>query len=245
MAGRTLDDVFDYFVPIEEQRAARRPKAGQEGGKTDASPAQPAREPLRWCLAIDPERLLHCAFAVDLAAGLARDGRPARIVSTFERPRLAPGGDWRVAEPAGLAALLESSADDHAIAVVRPDEVPRVVTALRFDGLILASDTRADGLRDALGQLRRLRPPEGMRIGVVLLGATPHEASAAFGKLERAARRQLGRSLEALGSLQADETSRRALLHGRPTLEVDAGAASTSAKQILALCERLRTREAA
>jgi len=172
-------------------------------------------------------------------------------VSSFERPRLAPQGDWRVAAPAapeGLAALLDADPEAHAIAALRPDEVTEALAVLgtgRFDGLMLVADPRPGGLRDALGQLRRMHAPEGLRIGTVLLGASAREADAAFRKLEGAARRQLGRSLEALGALQADETSRRALLHGRPTLDLDADAAS--AKQILALCERLRgaPREAA
>ena len=138
--------------------------------------------------------------------------------------------------------------DAHAIVAVRADELAGALAALgaaRLSGVLLSADPRARGLRGALGQLRRVAAPQGVRIGVVLLGATQHEAPAAFRRLEAAAQRQLGREVEALGSLCADEATRRALLRGRSTLELEPDA--ESARQILALCERLRgaPREAA
>lgn len=233
MAGRTLEDVFDYFVPADEQRAARK--------KADERPPLPAGPVARWLLAIDPQRLLHCALAVDLAAGLAHDGRDALVVSSVEPARLAPQADWRVCDPAGLAALLDAHPDAHAIVALRPAEIAAALARLgasRFGGLLLAAEAHAAGLRDALGRLRRMRAPNSLRVGAVLLGSPTREADSALRRLDGAARRQLGRGIEALGSLQSDETSRRALLHGRSTLELDADAAS--ARQILALCERLR-----
>lgn len=233
MAGRTLEDVFDYFVPVEEQRTARANAA-----KRTQSAAGPVT---RWCLAVDPERLLSCALAVDLAAGLARDGRDALVVSSFERPRLAPKADWRVADVDGLGAVLDAHPDAHAIVAVRADEVAGALAALgtaRLAGVLLSADPGPRGLRGALGQLRRVTAPRGLRIGLVLLGAAQHDADAAFRRLEGAAHRQLGRGVEALGSLCSDEATRRALLRGRSTLELDPDA--ESARQILALCERLR-----
>jgi hypothetical protein len=185
---------------------------------------------------------------VDLAAGLASDGREALVVSSFERPRLAPLADWRPADLDGLGAILDAHPDAHAIVAVRGDELAGALAALgaaRLSGVLLSADPRARGLRGALGQLRRVAAPQGVRIGVVLLGATQHEAGAAFRRLEAAAQRQFGREVEALGSLCTDEATRRALLRGRSTLELDPDA--DSARQILALCERLRgaPREAA
>ena len=167
MAGRTLEDVFDYFVPVEEQRAALA-----KATKRTRSPAGPVT---RWCLAVDPERLLRCALAVDLAAGLARDGREALVVSSFERPRLAPQADWRVADLDGLGALLDAHPEAHAIVAVRADEVAGALAALgaaRLAGVLLSIDPRPLGLRGAVGQFRRLAAPQGLRSGVLRRGAT-------------------------------------------------------------------------
>ena len=242
MPGRNLEDVFDYFVPVEEQRAAREKRA------RSAPKPQSAGSPTRWCVATEPERLLSCTLAVDLATGLARDGRPALVLSSFERPALVPRGDWKsvVAGTSGpgpeLAAALDEQPEAHVIVAVRPDELAGVVRTLgsaRLDGLMLAADARPGGLRGALGQLRRVAAPADLRIGTVLIGASESEALSAFRVLEGAARRQLGRGVEALGALCADEASGRALLQGQPTLEVDPE--SESALRILELCTRLRS----
>ncbi len=237
MSGRGLEEVFDYFVPPEEQRAAR--------AAVGASP------PVRWCLPAEPDRLLACALAVELAAGLVRTGQDAHVVATFSRPRLAPraeGVDWETvasgdAGPGpALATALDSRPGADAVVAARPDQLPGVLRELgarRIAGLLLAVGPRPAELRRALGQLRRIAPARELRIGAVLLGTDEADAESAFRVLDGAAQRQLGRALEPFGALCADATSYRALLHGRPALELDRE--SPASRQLLALCRRLRS----
>jgi hypothetical protein len=247
MAGRNLEDVFDYFVPPDEQRAARE-KVDAPAESLAPTPRTPTSTPTRWCLATQPERLLSCALVVDLVAGLARDGRPALVLSSFARPALVPRCEWEevTAGESGpgpeLAAALDEHPGAHVVVAVRPEELPGVIAATgaaRLGGVMLAADTRPGGLRGALGQFRRIRAPAALRMGTVLIGATDSEASGAFRVLEGAARRQLGRAVEALGALRDDDSSRRALLRGQSTLDVDPE--SDSARRILDLCARLRS----
>ncbi len=69
------------------------------------------------------------------------------------------------------------------------------------------------------------------------------EADESLARLEGAARRQLGRHIEALGSLQRDRASFRSLLVGISVLELDAE--SASARSLRALGERLAAGAAA
>jgi len=245
VSGRGLEEVFDYFVPPEEQRAAL------EGASTRVPAVAGTGRPVRWCLPAEPERLLACALAVELAAGLVRAGRDARVIATFARPRLAPrspGVAWEAVEPddggpgPALATALDARPEADAIIAARPDQLPGVLRALgarRVDGLLLEVDPRPSGLRSALGQLRRISPAPDLRIGAIVLGTDDADAESAFRVLDGAARRQLGRALEPLGALRSDTTSARALLHGRPALDLDCE--SSASRQLLALCQRLRS----
>ncbi len=248
VARRGLEDVFDYLVPPEEQRAAL------EGAASPAPAVVTAGPPVRWCLPAEPDRLLACALAVELAAGLVRAGRPAGVIATFARPRLAPraeGVEWETVTPgdtgpgAALATSLDARPGADAIVAAPPGELPGVLRELgarRVEGLLLAVDARPAGLRSALGQLRRISPARELRIGAVLLGTADADAESAFRVVDGAARRQLGRALEPLGALCADATSYRALLQGRPAVELDRE--SPASRQLLALCGKLRSRSA-
>ena len=105
--------------------------------------------------------------------------------------------------------------------------------------MLLPLDAAAWGLEPALGILRQLASlPAPVRIGVVAIGAvTDADAQQVIGRLQQAAREELGVPVEGLGQLRRDPASFRSLLRGVSIFDLDAQAAS--ARSLEALCRRL------
>ncbi len=268
-ANRGLGDVLHFFIPEEEQEEARRaqpeaaerrPGALEREVGTPASPLPEAPETavvsssargVRWCVPASPGRTLACALAVDIAATLARGGCKGRVLAAFEPGPFLPEAasvSWETLhglaqDPTDLdVRLAELPAAEHALVLVAPEVLTRVVGGLRrerLDGLLLPVDSAAHELARALGWLREFREKlPRLRMGVVLLGAAdPNAADLLFRKLAGAARRQLGLELERLGELRRDGACDRSLLHGVSVVDVDAE--GDAVKALAALCENL------
>jgi hypothetical protein len=237
--GRDLGDVLHYFISDEEQRELRERSAAQQ--------APPA--PLRWWLPVAPERLLHCALALDLAAALARDAGAVRVLAPFAPPGLlAPGSavTWESLRGDDASAVLQRrlaalDTAERVLVLVPPAALHAALgrSSARADALILPVDATPSGLARALGWLRALEAEQrAIPIGAALLGAADaDDARRLAAQLSRAALRQLGLRVEPLGELRPDAASSRALLRGLPVLEVDSG--SAAAASLRALSSRL------
>ena len=243
---RGLGDVLHYFISDEEQAQARARSAARELQRTDPARepgAPPFPEPppnelselprtrTRWCVPASPERPLSCLLATELAAALARPAGRALILAPFvpvPRPPRAAGVRWRefAAEPGAVGRELDRVADEVAVLIALPPrDLPEHLAGLgagRLDGLILPLDARSNGASRALALLRQLAPraPE-LAIGVVIIDAEDETAETrAFERLARAARRQLGVSVEKLGAVPSDPARYRSLLRRVSLLEL-------------------------
>jgi len=240
---RGLEDVLHYFIPEEEQSAAR--EAGRPSQRRGVASAS------RWCLPASPGRPLSCAVAIDLAVATARSGCPSQILAPFPQHRLLPRADeipWRLFElQDGDVGSLERALADTApgsrcFVLLPPSEMASLLQHLEpgtLDGVLVPIDGTAQGPAQALALLRQLgRPLPELRIGAVVVGADAAQVAAEiFEKLKRAARRQLGLQIENLGEVRRDPASFRSLLYGVSVLDLDEE--SGSARSLLELCERL------
>jgi hypothetical protein len=214
---RGLGDVLHYFIPEDEQRAARERTRG------GTSPSR------RWCLPTEPARPLAEALAVDLAAVLIEQGLPVAVAAPFAPRFVRPERrdvEWRVVDLEELAAEDPGTARGEALLLlVPPAELSRRLRALPegfLEGVILPVHASAHGSEEALAALRAL-PSSASRLRVALLcvGGDERGSDDLLRSLERAARRQLGRTLERLGTLRRDRDSFRSLLRDTSVLELE------------------------
>lgn len=242
---RDLGDVLHFFIDEEEQRAAL---------ESDVRPSEPRPEPprvpspvVRWCMPANPDRLLGCALALDLAATLSRAGAPTRLLASFAAPGFLcapPRVQWQHAQdPSRLAENLTGLEGHHVLVLLPAESIARALGGMRaasLDGVLLPVDANSRGLSGALNWLARHgNALADLRIGVVMIGgADAQQADAQYRKLAGAAKRQLELSLENLGQLRRDQTLDRSLLLGVPVLDVDA--AGEASKSLVALAERLQ-----
>lgn len=218
---RGLGDVLHYFIPEDEQRAARERTRGGGGGGARAR---------RWCLPTEPSRPLAEALAVDLAAVLIEQGLAVAVAAPFAPRFVHPerrGVEWDVRDLETLDAEDWAAAGrDALLLLVPPAELSRWLRALPegfLEGVILPVHASAHGSEEALAALRAL-PSSASRLRVALLcvGGNERGSEDLLRSLERAARRQLGRTLERLGTLRRDRESFRSLLRGESVLELEA-----------------------
>ncbi len=243
MRRRGLEDVLHHFIPEDEQREARERVQGSV-----ADPAVGRR--VRWCIPLRSERPLALSLAVDLGAALAGRGRAA-IVAPFPSGPLIQVPSrvlWRGFDPGdaeGLTCALTELPDDaSALVLLAPEQLEQALAGLApglLDGLLLPVDATPWGLAQALGWLRTLpASASDLRLAAVVVAASNARAADDLGaRLCAAARRQLRLELEWLGEVARDPASFRALLHGVPVVELDAGA--RSARSLQALARRLST----
>jgi hypothetical protein len=217
---RGLGDVLHYFIPEEEQRAARERTRGGGAGLR-------AR---RWCLPTEPARPLAEALAVDLAAVLIEQGLPVAVAAPFAPCFVRPerrGVEWSVIDLDELAQDDDSDAgrERALLVLVPPAELSRRLRALPegfLEGVVLPVHASVHGSEEALAALRAL-PSSASRLRVALLcvGGDERGSDELLRSLERAARRQLGRTLERLGTLTRDRDSFRSLLRDTSVLELE------------------------
>ncbi len=239
---RGLGDVLHYFIPEEEQEAARARSRAPASG-----------EQARWLLIAEPLRPLDRSLATDLAAALAAEGRPVRVIAPFSgpssRPR-APSLRWcRVELPSGDGvdervvplgeAIRGVEPDAHVLAAVPPSYVSALLAWLgpgSLTGLLVPVDNGPWGLTESLSRLRQLAKAESRtRICVFLVGdISSGDDLAPLRQLEGAAARQLGLLVEEAGGVVRDEASYRALLLEAPVIELDPSAASSRSLHAIA-----------
>ena len=247
MAGRSsrgLGDVLDYFIPEDEQSEAR--------ARARARVEDRSEHPTRWAFVASPERLLHCALAVELAGALARSSGETSIVATFAPHPLLPSAErarWQTVSPSAsaevqadaLAREIASRPLAGALIAVAPQQLSAVLGAPEgcgICGLVLPVDASSRGLSDVLSTLRNLgHPSHPLRLGVVFVGSGEPSESL-FRRLEGATRRQLGLLIEALGTVERESSDFRSLLAGRAL--VDAEPEAKSSRALARICERLR-----
>ena len=251
LARKNLGDVLHYFIPEEEQSAARErePAAEPEQALALHGPAP------RICVPAGPDRLLWCALALELAGALAAESGSARVEAGFPASALWPAVPAvRVAAHARssealASALSEIKSEEPALVLERPERLAafllRPERAL-LDGVLLPVDASTAGVGRALRLLREVAPAL-TRLPVLawVIGArTPREASELAERLAAAARRQHGLEVEAAPALPSDPALFRALLRGESVHASDDGT-SPGARELRALSRRLALRRAA
>jgi len=241
LARKNLGDVLHYFIPEEEQSAARErePAAEPEQALALHGPAP------RICVPAGPDRLLWCALALELAGALAAESGSARVEAGFPASALWPA----VPAEALASALSEIKSEEPALVLERPERLAafllRPERAL-LDGVLLPVDASTAGVGRALRLLREVAPAL-TRLPVLawVIGArTPPEASELAERLAAAARRQHGLEVEAAPALPSDPALFRALLRGESVHASDDGT-SPGARELRALSRRLALRRAA
>lgn len=252
--SKNLGDVLHYFIPEDEQSAAREQAAASAARSEPAS--HPAEGPApRVCVATGPERLLWCALALELAGTLAAERGSARVEASFATSPLlpsVPGVRVTACErgPAELAAALAGGELQEAvIALERPDRLaPLLGSAARdfLDGVLIPVDASAAGVARALRVLREIAPAlSGVRALAWLVGARAEREAADLGeRLASAVRRQHGLEIEVAPALPSDPALFRALLHGESMHVTDDGS-SAGARELRALSRRLALGRAA
>ena len=235
-AERGLGEVLHFFISEEEQAQAR----DRAGRKRAAAPAPPAR----WCLIAHPDRPLHAALAVELARGLAGADAAARVVALAGRSPFVPRAervDWYVPAaptPEALAAALEQA--PQVVLVLSPDSAAALLPPLRpdlIDGVILPVDKAARGVALALSQLRQLENVCASHPVAALFVGASEPSEPLFRRLVGAARRQLGITIENLGTLERTPADFRSLLAGSAVADAEPDAASV--ETLARICRRL------
>jgi hypothetical protein len=249
--SRNLGDVLHYFIPEDEQSAARE-------REVEAEPAPTLRlhgfAP-RICIPTGPDRLLWCALALELAGALASESGSASVEAGFPASALWPSVPGvRVAAFArsseALASVLnELRTEEPALVLERPERLAAFLVRPErslLDGLLLPVDASTSGVGRALRLLREVAPVLA-RLPVLtwVIGArTPREASELAERLAAAARRQHGLDVEVAAALPSDPALFRALLRGESVHASDDGT-SPGARELRALSRRLALRRAA
>ena len=233
---RGLGDVLHYFIPEDEQRAAReraRPQATAPG--------------FRWGLLADPSRPLDRSLAVDVASALASLSGDLEVIAPF--PATGRALRWHAVEiPPNpteaeavrqLAEAIESADPSHLLVVVPPRWARPLLSCLRPESLralLVPVDAAPWGLREGLQRLRHAASSAaGIRVGVFLVGQdAPGAGASSLQQLERAAKRQLGIPIDGFGLVVRDAASYRALLEEVPVVELDPEASSARSVEQLA-----------
>jgi len=250
--SRNLGDVLHYFIPEDEQSAARA--RAREAGRDESAPATPGPAP-RICLPASPERLLWCALALELAGALAAERGQARVLAAFPASPLLPEVpgvrvDARERAPGELAeAIAQAPADEPVLALERPEQLAAFLSGPQralIDAVLLPVDGASWGVARALRLLRELAPAlAGTRVLTWVVGADSGSDAAALGeRLASAARRQHGLDVEVAPALPRDPALYRALLRGESVHASDDGT-SAGARELRALSRRLGARRAA
>jgi hypothetical protein len=254
LARKNLGDVLHYFIPEDEQSAAReRAATAEPAGETDLAPP-PGPAP-RVCVATGPERLLWCGLALELAGALAADRGSARVEAPFALSRLlppVPGVRIHAAErsPVDLATAIATGSDEEPVlALERPELLAALLSGSAqsfFDGVLLPVDASSGGVARALRVVRELASAvKGARVMAWLVGArTALEAAELGERLAGAARRQHGLEIEVAPALPSDPALFRALLRGESVHVSDDGT-SAGARELRALSRHLAPRRAA
>ena len=251
--SRNLGDVLHYFIPEDEQSAARE-RASRDGARDEPAPAPPAPAP-RICVPASPERLLWCALALELAGALAAERGRAQVVAAFPGSPLLPEVpgvtlDARERATAELAeALAQIGADAPALVLERPERIAALLAGparAGIDAVLLPVDGASWGVARALRLLRELAPAlAGTRVLTWVVGADSGSDAVTLGeRLAAAARRQHGLDVEVAPALPRDPALYRALLHGESVHASDDGT-SAGARELRALSRRLGARRAA
>ncbi len=234
---RGLGDVLHYFIPEDEQRAAReraRPHATLPGS--------------RWGLLADPSRPLDRSLAVDVACALASLSGDLEVIAPFPAAGRAElrwhsieiPPELTEAEAVGqLVEAIQSADPAHLLVVVPPRWARPLLSSLAPESLrtlLLPVDTAPWGLREGLQRLRHAASgAAGIRVGVFLVGQdAPGAGAASLQQLERAAARQLGIPIDGLGLVVRDAASYRALLEEVPVVDLDPEASSARSVEELA-----------
>lgn len=250
MARKNLGDVLHYFIPEDEQSAARAREPEPE-----VEPDLPPGPAPRICMPVGPDRLLWCALALELAGALASESGAARVEAPFPASPLLPvvpgvrvTARARSLEALG-AALAEIPRDEPVLALTRPEELATFLVRperVLLDGVLLPVDASPAGVARALRLLREVAPALGrMRVLAWVVGArSSGEASDLAERLAAAARRQHGLEVEVVPALPSDPALFRALLRGESVHASDDGT-SAGARELRALSRRLAPRRAA
>ena len=249
--SRNLGDVLHYFIPEDEQTAARA-RTRESAAEPHAPEAAPRGPAPRICVPASPERLLWCALALELAGALAAERGQARVLAAFAASPLLPEVpgvrvDARERAPAELADLLaDVPADEPALALERPERIAALLSRARVDAVLLPVDGASWGVARALRLLRELAPAlAATRVLTWVVGADSASDAAALGeRLASAARRQHGLDVEVAPALPRDPALYRALLRGESVHASDDGT-SAGARELRALSRRLGARRAA
>jgi hypothetical protein len=256
LARKNLGDVLHYFIPEDEQSAAREREApAHEATDERAFESLAAGPAPRVCVAAGPERLLFCALALELAGALAAEAGSARVEAGFAASPLwpvVPGVRVAARErgPESLAkALGEVPRDEPALVLERPERLAAFLARperAALDGVLLPVDASAGGVARALRWLREIAPALGhMPVLAWVVGArTSREASDLAARLAAAARRQHGLDVEVAPALASDPALFRALLRGESVHASDDGT-SSGARELRELSRRLAPRSAA
>lgn len=251
MARKNLGDVLHYFIPEDEQSAAREREA-------DAAPEReltlhgPAP---RICVPAGPERLLWCALALELAGALASEAGSARVEAAFPASTLWPvvPGVRVTAQARGpeqlAAALATVPSEEPVLLLERPEDLAAFLVRperVLLDGVLLPVDASTSGVARALRLLREVAPSLGrMPVLAWVVGArTALEASDLAARLAAAARRQHELEVEVAPAPPSDPALFRALLRGESVHASDDGT-SPGARELRALSRRLALRRAA
>jgi hypothetical protein len=250
LARRNLGDVLHYFIPEDEQNAARERRAE---AAVPHAPREPHHGPApRICMPVAPERLLWCALALELAGALASEYGEARVIAQFPISPLlpeVPGVRLERAAAGSLgAALDEVPTAVPALALERRDLLAAFLASperARFDALLLPVDGGPSGVARALSWLREFAPGlSGLRVLAWIVGAESAQSAAELGtRLAGAARRQHSLDVELAGVLPRDAALYRALLRGESVHELEAD--GPGAQGLRALSRRLGVRRAA
>jgi hypothetical protein len=252
--SKNLGDVLHYFIPEDEQSAARE-KAAASAGESEPASHPRERPAPRVCVATGPERWLWCALALELAGTLAAERGSARVEASFPTSPLLPSVPGvrvfsRQREPAELsAAIAGGELEEPLIALERPERLAALLASPAgafLDGILVPVDASAAGVARALRVLREIAPAlAGARVLAWLVGARSEREAAELGeRLAGAARRQHELELEIAPPLPSDPALFQALLHGESVHVRDDGT-SAGARELRALSLRLALGRAA
>ncbi len=254
MPRNDLSDVFHLFITEEEQqevRARSQSKAAAAAPDPSLETDSRATPALCWCMPCSPERPLDLITAVDLATAMAEPGSSTAIIAPFDpSPYLMTPKevDWPQQDPkvdfesAWLDRLEQRGHPARSLALLPPDSMTERLSGPlvdHVDGILLPMPCHGAGLARTLRWLRHLsKLPSHIRIGAVLIDSESEgSADPLFRKLEGAARRQFGISVEDFGTLVRGPSTFRSLLHGVSTLELAED--STAAESLRTLSQRL------
>ncbi len=235
---RGLADVFHYFIPEEEQKAARSRSVGSPWGA-------------RLALLLDPERPLDRSLGLDVAWALRSETGALRVVAPFPPPASwEPKNRWEVLSvdradggtQAWVSAIRESPGEVPLLALVPAACAGALARGVgdALSAILIPVEVASWGVPEALARIRQLRGEGSIRIGALLVGdERSTEDLTPLRRLQGAAGRQLGVRVEPLGAVLRDRASYRALLSDTPVIQIDPE--SSSSESLRAFARRLLT----